>query len=146
MFVTICSKTPPFRLSDPLLPQLRAIRDGKKPDSLFGVLMRDQEPYGGASDPDYDKPLGGISIRLRSGEEFFQTKSDSNGNYSFSGLLPGRYSVSADLLPTLSRGSSYSPAPCLRLRWRRVLAVNITSTRFLPGKLAGALSARMMAA
>jgi len=109
--VSICSKTRLFRASDPLLPELRAIRDGKKPDSWFGVLRRDQEPWGGASDPDYDRPLGGNSIRLQSEEQTYQAKSDPDGNYRFPDLLPGEYSVSVDLPPNLVLGQQILSRP-----------------------------------
>ncbi len=115
--VSICSKTRQFRTSDPLLPELRAIRDGKRADSLFGVLRRAQEPWGGASDPKFNEPLVGRTIHLSSGEEGYEAKTDSEGNYSFSGLPAGEYSVSADLPPNLVLGEFIlrSPMPPIKV-------------------------------
>jgi len=101
---SICSKTRLFRDSDPLLAELRLIKEGKKPDSVFGVLRRTQEPWGGASDPDYNQPLGGRTITLRLGVQEFQTKSDVDGRYSFRDLPPGTFTVWADLPPKLVLG------------------------------------------
>lgn len=101
---SICSKTRLFRDSDPLLAELRLIRDGKKPDSLFGVLRRTQEPWGGASDPAYNQPLGDRAITLRLGAQEFHAKSGADGSYSFRDLAPGEYTVWADLPPKLVLG------------------------------------------
>jgi hypothetical protein len=85
---SICSKTRLFRESDPLLTELRLIKDGRKSDSLFGFLRRTQEPWGGASDPDYDQPLGNRTIKLRLGVQEFEAKSDVDGRYAFRDLPP----------------------------------------------------------
>ena len=107
----ICSKTRKFRDSDPLLAELRTIRDGKKPDLLFGGFWRMQEPWGGASDPDYNQPLGDRTITLRLGEREFQTKTDANGNYSFRDLPPGKFTIWADLPANLALGEFILDVP-----------------------------------
>lgn len=107
----ICSKTRKFRDSDPLLAELRMIRDGKTPDLLFGTFWRMQEPWGGASDPDYNQPLGDRTITLRLGEREFQTKTDVNGNYSFRDLPPGKFTIWADLPPNLVLGELILDVP-----------------------------------
>lgn len=107
----ICSKTRKFRNTDPLLAELRTIRDRKKPDLLFGTLWRTQEPWSGASDPDYNQPVGDRKITFRLGRQEFQTKSDINGNYSFRDLPPGTYTVWADLPPNLALGESIIDVP-----------------------------------
>ncbi|HEV2400130.1 MAG TPA: hypothetical protein VGS27_24540 [Candidatus Sulfotelmatobacter sp.] len=109
--VSICSKTRFFRDSDPLLAELRFIRDGKKPDSLFGVLRRTQEPWGGASDPGYNQPLGDRAITLRLGVQEFHATSDVDGRYIFRELPPGKYSVWADLPPKLVLGEYILDGP-----------------------------------
>jgi hypothetical protein len=111
VFASICSRTRKFRDSDPLLAELRTIRDGKKPDLLFGSFWRMQEPYGAASDPDYNQPLGDSTITLRLGEREFQTKSDANGNYSFRDLPPGKFTIWADLPPKLVLGELILDVP-----------------------------------
>jgi len=113
----ICSKTRNFRDSDPLLAELRTIKDGKKPDVLFGEFWRIQEPSGGASDPDYNQPLGDRAITLRLGDREFHTKSDANGNYKFRELPPGSYTILADLPPNLVLGEFIrdTPAPTVEV-------------------------------
>lgn len=115
--VSICSKTRRFSEYDPLIPVLRAIRDGKNPASLFGVLRRMQEPWGGASDPDYNKPLAGRTLSLSSGQHRFEATTDSNGNYKFDALPAGDYSVSADLPPKLVLGELilHRPMPTIKV-------------------------------
>jgi hypothetical protein len=90
-----CDKTRLLDTSDPLLTELRAVRDGKKPDSLFGTLKRVLGP--GDVPESNGLPLSGVTIRVHSDTEEFETKSDSDGHYRFRELAPGRYSVSADL-------------------------------------------------
>jgi len=137
---SICSKTRLFHASDPLLPELRAIRDGKKPDSLFGVLMRTQEPWRGASDPGYDQPLSGDTIRLQSEEQTYQTKSDADGNYSFPDLLPGKYSISVDLPPNLvlDQHIAFSSVPTV------VVAPEACGEYFLDAVPTGQISGRIV--
>jgi hypothetical protein len=101
---SICSKTRFFRDSDPLLAELRFIKDGEKPDSLFGVLRRTQEPWAGASDPAYNQPLGDRAITLRLGVQEFHAKSGVDGRFSFRDLPPGEYTIWADLPPKLVLG------------------------------------------
>jgi hypothetical protein len=99
---SICSKTRQLTDSDPLLPELRAMRDGKKPDSLFGVVRK---VHGAYPDSKNDDPLGGRTIRLDSAEQSYTATTNAQGNYSFSNLPAGEYSVSADLPPNLILGS-----------------------------------------
>jgi len=108
---SICSKNRLFLDSDPPIAELRLIKGGKKPDSLFGQLRRTQEPWGGASDPDYNQPLGGRTITLRLGAQEFQTKSDVDGKYSFRDLPPGTFTVWADLPPKLVLGEYILDGP-----------------------------------
>jgi hypothetical protein len=100
-FTSICTKTRLFKKSDPLLDELRIIRDGGRPDSLFGVLRKSQEPWGGAFNPNYDEPLAGRAIRLTSGSKIAEAKSNADGTFKFPELQAGEYTVSADLPPTL---------------------------------------------
>lgn len=121
----ICSETRKFRDSDPLLAELRMIRDGKKPDLLFGTFWRMQEPWGGASDPDYNQPLGDRTITLRLGEREFQTKTDVNGNYSFRDLPP----ASSPFGPTFLQISFWENRSLMyqypSWSWQQTLAANI---------------------
>jgi len=92
----LCSKTRLFSESDPLLAELRVLRDGKTPDSLFGVLARLPGPWGDAVE-NRDLSVGGLTIRLRSEDREFKTVTAKDGSYRFPELPPGSYSLSADL-------------------------------------------------
>jgi hypothetical protein len=96
LFATICSGTRPASEARALLPQLRAMRDGRHVASVFGVLRRSEPPFlalPGAA----DEPLGNISLRLRSNDDRFETSSDSEGVYSFYDVHAGVYNFSARL-------------------------------------------------
>jgi hypothetical protein len=110
IITTYCAKTRTFRASDPLIAELRAIRDGTKPDSLFGVLKRAAGPWGdGLESADFS--LSGVTIRVRSETQEFDTKSDSDGSYRFRELPPGKYSISADLPRSLALGDQFFKLP-----------------------------------
>lgn len=96
VFVSTCSRTRKLFEASTLLPQLRAMRDGGRPDSLFGMLRREM-PSVETSEADPNQYLGGRTIRLRSSDHAFETKSDGDGRYSFRDLPAGEYSVSVDL-------------------------------------------------
>jgi len=105
-----CEKTRLFRDSDPLMAELWAIREGKKPDSLFGVLRHAPGPWGDGSEG-ADFPLSGVTIRVRSETQEFETKSDSGNVYRFRELPPGKYSLSADLPISLTLGDPWASRP-----------------------------------
>jgi hypothetical protein len=139
---SICSKTRFFRDSDPLLAELRFIRDGKKPDSLFGVLRRTQEPWGGASDPAYNQPLGDSAITLRLGVQEFHAKSGVDGRYSFRDLPPGEYTVWADLPPKLVLGEYILDRPVPSLVVVADACGEYDIKALPPGRISGQVRAR----
>jgi hypothetical protein len=100
-----CSKTRLFSESDPLLAEFRVLRDGKAPDSLFGVLTRMPGPWGDAVEHS-DPAVGGLTIRLRSEDREFETKTAQDGSYTFRDLPSGNYSVSADIPHSLTLGDA----------------------------------------
>ena len=93
--VSTCSRTRPLVEAGAVLPQLRAMRDGRRPDSLFGTLWRDEPSEG-----DYNQYLAGRTIHLRSPDRMFETKTDAAGRYRFPDLPPAEYAVSVDLPPS----------------------------------------------
>jgi hypothetical protein len=105
-----CSKTRLFIESDPLLVELRVLRDSKAPDSLFGVLTRMPGPWGDAVEHS-DLAVGGLSIRLRSQDREFETKTAQDGSYRFREVPPGSYSVAADLPRSLALGDAMFKHP-----------------------------------
>ncbi len=96
LFATIFSGTRPVGAARALLPQLRAMRNGQRVASVFGVLRRSEPPFLALPD-DPDEPLPNISLRLRSHDDRFETSSDSDGVYSFYDVHAGEYSFTARL-------------------------------------------------
>ncbi len=96
LYSTICSGTRPARDARALIPQLRAMRDGQRVASVFGVLRRTDPPFLSAPD-DPAAPLGSISLHLRSRYDRFETSTDANGVYSFYDVHAGVYTFAAKL-------------------------------------------------
>ncbi len=96
LFATICSGTRPASEARALLPQLRAMRNGRRVASVFGVLRRSEPPFLALPD-DPDEVLPNVSLKLRSHDDRFETSSDSDGVYSFYDVHAGVYSFTARL-------------------------------------------------
>lgn len=96
LFATICSGTRPVSDAKALLPQLRAMRNGQRIASVFGVLRRSEPPFLALPD-DPDEPLGNISLRLRSHDDRFETSSNRDGVYTFYDVHAGEYNFTARL-------------------------------------------------
>jgi hypothetical protein len=100
LFATKCNGTRPATEGLALLPQLRAMRDGRRVASVFGILRRTDPPtLALASDP--DDPLPNTPLRLHSRFDRFTATTDENGVYSFYDVHAGEYTFTADLPPTL---------------------------------------------
>jgi len=98
LFATICSGTRPASEARALLPQLRAMRNGERVASVFGVLRRADPPFLAPAD-DPDQPLSDISLKLRSRYDRFQTNTDADGVFTFYDVHAGEYVFTADLPP-----------------------------------------------
>ncbi|HXX44480.1 MAG TPA: hypothetical protein VEJ38_07115 [Candidatus Acidoferrales bacterium] len=98
LFSTICSGTRAASDALALIPQLRAMRNGQRVASVFGVLRRAQPPFL-APEGDPDEPLPRISLKLRSHYDRFQTNTDANGVFTFYDVHAGEYNFTADLPP-----------------------------------------------
>lgn len=96
LFATICSNTRPASEGRALLPQLRAMRNGQRVASVFGVLRRSDPPLLAPSD-DPDDPLPHIKLKLRSKDDRFATSTGPDGVYSFYDVHAGEYRFTADL-------------------------------------------------
>ncbi len=96
LFATICSGTRAVAAARALLPQLRAMRNGQRVASVFGVLRRSEPPFLALPD-DPDEPLSNVSLKLRSRDDRFETSSNSDGVYSFYDVHAGEYSFTARL-------------------------------------------------
>jgi hypothetical protein len=98
LFATICSGTREASQARALLPQLRAMRNGQRVASVFGVLRRADPPFLALPD-DPDDPIGNVSLKLRSHDDRFETSTNANGIYSFYDVHAGEYSFTAHLPP-----------------------------------------------
>jgi hypothetical protein len=98
LFATICGGTRPIADARALLPQLRAMRDGQRIASVFGVLRRANPPFLAPPD-DPDDPLPNISLKLRSRYDRFQTNTNTDGVYTFYDVHEGEYVFTANLPP-----------------------------------------------
>ncbi|HEY4710759.1 MAG TPA: hypothetical protein VIH46_11365 [Candidatus Acidoferrales bacterium] len=96
LFATICGGTRPASEARALVPQLRAMRNGQRVASVFGVLRRSEPPFLALPD-DPDEVLPNISLKLRSHDDRFETSSNSDGVYSFYDVHAGVYSFTARL-------------------------------------------------
>jgi len=96
LFATICGGTRPVSEARALVPQLRAMRNGQRVASVFGVLRRSEPPFLALPD-DPDEVLPNISLKLRSHDDRFETSSNSDGVYSFYDVHAGVYSFTARL-------------------------------------------------
>lgn len=95
-FATICAGTRLAHDALALIPQLRAMRDGRRVASVFGVIRRADPPLLQPTD-DPDDPLGHLALRLRSRYDRFTAATDSNGVYSFYNVKAGDYRLTANL-------------------------------------------------
>jgi len=95
LMATICSRTRPASDGQALLPQLRAMRDGERVASVFGVLRRAPSPDSAPDDP--GDALPNINLRLRSRFDLFETSTGPGGVYSFYDVHAGRYLLTAKL-------------------------------------------------
>jgi hypothetical protein len=100
LFATKCNGTRPATEGLALIPQLRAMRDGKRVASVFGMLRR-ADPPTLAPPGDPDDPVANTALQLRSRYDRFTATSDQNGVYSFYDVHAGEYQFTADLSPTL---------------------------------------------
>jgi hypothetical protein len=96
LFATICGGTRPASEARALVPQLRAMRNGQRVASVFGVLRRSEPPFLALPD-DPDEVLPNISLKLRSRDDRFETSSNSDGVYSFYDVHAGVYNFTARL-------------------------------------------------
>jgi hypothetical protein len=95
-FATICNGTRQASEAQALLPQLRAIRDGRRVASVFGILRRVNPPL--LSPPNAPEDvLGNVEVKLRSRYDRFATSSGPDGVFSIYDVHGGEYQFSAAL-------------------------------------------------
>jgi hypothetical protein len=94
---TICSQTERARYAQARISELRARRDGGQIASLYGRLLRSQQPYSSVWDDNFEKPLTKSVVYLRSSERSLSAQTDDDGVFRFYGVPAGKYTVTADL-------------------------------------------------
>lgn len=132
-----CSKTQPAEGAGALLAQLRAMREGKQVATIYGTLMRRQEPYASTDQPDFDQSLGKTAIKFQSSKRTYSATTDADGSYALYDVPPGTYKVSADLPDDLEIAQTIllQPVPPLELPLGACLEYDIDA---LPkGKIRG---------
>lgn len=93
----LCSQTKPIEQADELLSYLRTLSDPVAGGRVFGRASLEPSPFGPAPSPDMaPTPLGGVEIRL-TGPVERDTRTASDGTYSFTGLPTGVYAIDWNL-------------------------------------------------
>jgi hypothetical protein len=73
-----------------VLRQLRALSEGRKLASLFGMLSQH-------SGPNIEEPIAGVMIEALSNDGTFTARSESDGSFEFAVRPPGQYRVKAEV-------------------------------------------------
>lgn len=117
LIATICSITSAVEDAQPLLEQLRAMRDHKNVASLYGVLRSTEEPYKSVTNDETGKPLANTILELKSEDHEFDAATDSRGVFTFYGLPKGQYRFAAQLPSNLELAQTIvdDPLPSIKL-------------------------------
>jgi hypothetical protein len=107
LYAGICGETKPAVMAEGVLRELRAMRDHKRLDDIFGTIG--MAPKGnGWDDLPETQPLTGVPVRATAGSGVaFSTQTDNRGAYAFPSLPSGTYTVEPDF-PT---GFARPPGP-----------------------------------
>jgi hypothetical protein len=106
----ICSATAPAVGVGGVLPELRAWRDHRRLDDLFGAVL--QAPKGSRFDDLVEsKPLAGVKVQAMGAHgQSYAAQTDAMGAFAFHSLPAGTYKVRADLPVGLTLWSSDASA------------------------------------
>jgi hypothetical protein len=93
LYAGICGETKPAVRAEGVLRELRAMRDHKRLDDIFGTIG--MAPKGnGWDDLPETQPLVGVPVRAVAGNgASFSTQTDGRGAYAFPSLPSGKYTV-----------------------------------------------------
>lgn len=99
----ICSETKPAVMAGGVLNQLRAVRDHRQPDMVFGTIG--MAPRGSRFDDLVDsRTLDNVRVRATDIRgRSFQTQTDDHGVYAFALLPAGSYTIEPDLPPGFAK-------------------------------------------
>ena len=106
-----CDPTAPLDHAGADLAFARGVaRDSRRGGSLFGsVSIAERERDGQIGLP---TPLGRVTIVIREGTRAFSTTTDSQGQYAFNDVAPGRYTFTVSASP----GADPIPAVTVRIK------------------------------
>ena len=107
----ICTPTRPKVMAGAVIRQLRALRDKRPLDTLFGTIGIG--PTGaGYEDLIEAKTLANVPVRVTdSNKREYTTTTDSEGFYSFSSLPPDKYTIQVELPANLSLWQQHAEKP-----------------------------------
>ena len=111
------------------LQQVRAQRRGEKIPSIYGILRRVDEPYRSVRNPEYERGLASIRIRLREGDRSLESITDAEGRYMLYDVPRGTYRIEADLPTGLELAQTIlgDPTPPLEIAGGACLEHEITA-------------------
>ena len=107
----ICTPTQPKVMAGAVIRQLRALRDQRAIDTLFGTIGTG--PLGAGFEDLLDaKTLANVPVRVTdSNKREYTTTTDSEGFYSFSSLPPDKYTIQVELPANLSLWQQHAEKP-----------------------------------
>jgi protocatechuate 3,4-dioxygenase beta subunit len=95
---TICSRTRPLAQAQDDLELLRALIKGHPQTRIFGVVSKFVRPPGTYEyDIKHLGPMAGLTVKAEGAQGKFETRTDDEGRYRFTGLAPGKYKVGVQL-------------------------------------------------
>jgi hypothetical protein len=104
----ICSPTHPAVMAAAVIRELRALRDHKPLDAIFGIIGQAPRGSGFDSLPEF-KPLSGVPVHATSSDgATYSTQTDASGVFAFASPSSGDYRVESEL------PSGYAPSPAPR--------------------------------
>jgi hypothetical protein len=107
LYAGVCGETKPAVMAEGVLRELRAMRDHKLLDDIFGTIGMAPKGNGWEALTE-TQPLAGVAVRAIAGNgASFSTQTDGRGAYAFTSLPSGMYTVEPGF-PT-GLGRPYEP-------------------------------------
>jgi hypothetical protein len=116
LYASVCTLTTPEVIARGILRELRAIRERRDTDSLFGVVGMTAAGENGFDGLPKTKPLAGVVVRaIGQGGQVRSATADQHGGYAFGWLPPDLYRIEEDLPPGLNPVVGWSKTPNIDL-------------------------------
>jgi hypothetical protein len=145
----VCSFTNGVEDAGAELHILRQARTGQRPPSLAGVIRKIERNFRGITGRHPPKGLGGVIVTIRSqGEQqrppfTLETRSDSEGVYTFDNLPAGEYRVQAEVPSAgrlswfLGNGGSMDTPYTIDAGWCHIRNLDVFSSGSIEGRVIG---------